>query len=371
MTSPWVCQNTASSIFILITFSLLCIWVAITVIFLTIKFIVNYKKQKLSALSFYTGLAFCIITSIDLFATSVGYPTLLCDPTVQNTLTITATVFQKVTYGLHNYLFWLLLFIELHHTFKDTMYKLKSPTVKCWIILFVVFGVLYIMQWIVYAMDRIKNGRRNVSFKLNIQTVLIALGSLAVFLSMLIFPISLSVGFMKRLSFAIDSIKNKSVSTDQTFLSLITKMTILTVTSAIFTVIVLCFLILRESRFKLLLRGFVYLLDVYTNFVCFMLTQQLFDKYYKILCGPLHNKCQRCCGYYITNDESNTLSNYIEKNKSEIKTNSRARVLSVASKSKSSKSSKPKEVSVTSTNTNCNNNGTDLVFDVEMTKNIQ
>ena len=89
---------------------------------------------------------------------------------------------------------------------------------------------------------------------------------------------------------------------DEDLIRIITKTTILTLFSICFTIIAnIVGQITAPWEEKdddiaifLLTRG-LFAMDVFTNFICFVLTYQSFDKYYSIFCGFCHSKCRTMC----------------------------------------------------------------------------
>ena len=186
-----------------------------------------------------------------------------------------------ILYVLQTYFLWLILFLRLYIVFRNSAYKLS----KCTIIFFIsMFTILPIATFSLFNPSVQSNGWR------------VYIIAISVFVLSILLSLSISIIFLYKLFIIYKAVQFKS---DDTFLSLITKNTILVVISISFSVINLVVTALVPDigyTFSLaFIRHFMFLFDIFTNFICVTLAFQCFDNYYDIFCGLLDKKCQWLC----------------------------------------------------------------------------
>ena len=122
-------------------------------------------------------------------------------------------------------------------------------------------------------------------------------------ISLVIFFIYKMVNLYKQLS----RLKDKN---DIAFLLVpITKVAILSTLSFVMTVATACYVIIGNITGNPNLAWFGYFIaifDIFTNFLCIMLSHKLFDHEYQLLCSCIDTICQRCWGNIaLTENEVN------------------------------------------------------------------
>ena len=325
------CNGNESKLTVVILFLILASFISISSVFITIQFIIRYRtRHKSSKLLYRIGLLFCIISCTYFISSAIGYPIALCSESVSMS-TATQSLFliiRKLTYTLNCYLLWIILFIELVLVFEESMFKLSSKIIKTWISLFLMALSIYIVYWIIYFDIYVYHGR-NVSELTDSEIVVLALSTFLVWCLVFCVPTCLSYSFVSRLIKIYRTVdRSKIVLTprgnrngniqdakdsldrkiNDRMLSSITRMTILTVFSAIFTMLVMVYYLILHDDFKLHARGWIYLLDAYSNFICIMLSYDIFEGYYRRLCHCVDKRCRRYCYHYANKNIDRTES---------------------------------------------------------------
>ena len=265
----------------------------ITCILGLIKFTKSHGTQQ-PPLLFHSGLVFCVITSVfflGLFICSLY--TLARDDVEDVQLLKTAYLaFQcivTVGYGMHCCSLWMLLFFRLHLVFKDTVYRLTTNTIRCWIVLFVFVFVVWLISdirvivFVIFASDG-PSPYKTEGFVI----------SALLWVSMAVVPMSLSLSFVRRLLSIFQEVSDSLNGKEDALLSPMTKSTILTLCSAPFTALLLLGFIFTDTNWKIV-GPVLFTLDAYSNFICVMLSYQEFDGYYMTLCKSCDAKCKLWC----------------------------------------------------------------------------
>eukprot|EP00483_Globobulimina_turgida_P012102 UN12124 len=95
---------------------------------------------------------------------------------------------------------------------------------------------------------------------------------------------------------------------DDDLLSIITKNTILALISILSTILngIILFIAWNHSSNLPLwyFKDFCFVLEIYTNFICILLTYRHFKKQYVTFCGFMDRRCKSCCTD-ITNNYAN------------------------------------------------------------------
>lgn len=246
---------------------------------LTIKFIANEitkaAKKRTPKLVFYSGLGFFIISVLLLTSSIV--------------LIIAHYVFRKSwAKVLSNYLYsfyfagqiyllWLIMFIKLYFVFRQSVYKLSSITLKFFIILFIMLPLL-ILATLFYT--RVKS-----TYYLH--------HPYTVYAFVVGFSLILTYLFVYKLFQLFRDTQRMNedrIDPNNRLLSIMTKTTILTLTSVIFTNFVP--LSIKMQRFDM--EFWVIILDVYTNFICAILSYSVFNHQYQMICGCCDRNCKAC-----------------------------------------------------------------------------
>ena len=100
----------------------------------------------------------------------------------------------------------------------------------------------------------------------------------------------------------------------------ITKLTILISLSLIMTLlsmIINLFHVFTQTQITRLMAQTFGVIDLYTNFMCAVLTYKCFDHHYDKICSLLHRKCMKCCMNMIHGDDNSIKLSQIVNTKSD------------------------------------------------------
>ena len=183
-----------------------------------------------------------------------------------------------ICYGNQIAFLLLVLIIRLNIMFKDTIYKLSKVTVSTlsivWIIMYAVIPVLIVIF------------KESSIFFTIVALIILICG---------IFNSVLCVIFIKKL---LEINKNSDKKTRDKLLNVITKTSILTVISCIFTWLSsasFCYQVVNKQYQHSVFPIYFELFDSFTNFFCIMLSFRYFDDKYYLFCGCLDRKCKSLC----------------------------------------------------------------------------
>eukprot|EP01084_Bolivina_argentea_P088060 158978_1 len=94
---------------------------------------------------------------------------------------------------------------------------------------------------------------------------------------------------------------------DEDLISAITKTTLLTTISISITITNGIFTALWDSENNIVFRWFchyIVLVDVFTNFICIIMSYKIYKGYYLVICRFIDSKCRDCCTYTAQMDEN-------------------------------------------------------------------
>eukprot|EP01083_Nonionella_stella_P015821 44273_1 len=269
-----------------------------TSVYTLYKFCKDYRinvKKRPPKLLFYPGLIFFVFSSLALLATVRNSMTMCYHGGQFNYTDFKYWVYFITFYGAQTYLLWLVLFLRLHYVFKGSVYNLSSFTVKIHTALFILmplFTPLYF--YVLFLVD----GR--------VYTIILAFS----FLFIMAFSTSLSVLFIYKLFQVFQNMdictKNRQKLMNHKLLSTITKSTMLAVISLSMTFLTPTTLLfgyysIAHSNSQIVAEAgaavlaFCSLFDVYTNYICILLSYNCFDQMYNKMCGECDKKCRMRC----------------------------------------------------------------------------
>eukprot|EP01084_Bolivina_argentea_P232010 391129_1 len=272
----------------------------------TVIFIIQATnhKQKLSRVLFYPGLIFFIISSSSLLLwnsaiLSVCYIDL--DDAMSGTLMYVIPAFLAgfVYFTLHPYLLCLLWFIRIYIIFKDTIFALSSYLNKCCIVWFILLPILpFIIVLPILSMIN--------------PLIIMCTWNLIMIMSMaLLFVCKLCKIYKNTQKYS----ECQSMDANEQILKALTKTVVLGAISFLFSILMLlgmlCQLIMGYDYIygldtELILILFT-ILDIFNNFVCVILSYNIFNERYTKLCGSMDNMCNMCL-YNIVNDKNRAQS---------------------------------------------------------------
>eukprot|EP01084_Bolivina_argentea_P192590 330575_1 len=205
---------------------------------------------------------------------------------------------QKISmifYGGQEYCFILILYLRLYSTFKDSIYRLSTFSVRAFVTMFILLPIFVI------ALMALQNINSSLSLILILMTAITSLFLL----------LSISGLFIYKLFGIYHASKTRASNLNETFLALVTRNTILTIVSILVSILtVISFGIIATHPDSKMSTGsasnldfahyFMYLLDVDTNYICITLAIKAFTSEYYFICGSLDKKCKECCSVMVT-----------------------------------------------------------------------
>ena len=237
---------------------------------------------------FYPGLVFIITTIISLITITSATPNAVkahCDDkSVKESIILQSLI--SVTYSLHAALVFLTFFIRIKFVFKSTLYAFSN-------IITIICTLLFIMLILPIPIRPI--------FEYLKQPVMINISDSMQFLSYILLLIILITLFVNRL------IKiYKYSDADESMVATITNTTLLVSISISITILLPIFWYIQSVTNSLIAKS-VYrictLIDIYTNFLCVILSYKAFNSLYQSLCGIMDGLC-RLCWFKIINKNS-------------------------------------------------------------------
>ena len=228
-------------------------------------------------------------------------------------------------YTLQSTALMTIFFNRVRHIFgKSVLFVIKKTTVR---IYYTVFIILLI--WGIYTSMYI--GFIQYNPKINPPQIFVHIANSIILvlaltnLSLVIYFISKMIKVHKRLC------ETKERDTNDFIFKPITKVAILTCVSFIssfghYVCWVIYFAVLGTNASVVILPfgQFMSMLDVFTNFLCVMLSHKVFDSQYQFLCCCMDKCCKRCWSGIATKDEINMISTI--ESTCETKTNSDVQV---------------------------------------------
>ena len=247
---------------------------------------------KPAAILSYSGLSFFSIITLTMFIQILCISDLCHRGYIHKTYFI---LFNEL-YSTQAVLLLMLWFIRINFVFNDTAFK-SSKLSQIGFSIIVLFGLI--------STASLHASGLNETHK-NLWVLL----SLCVYSLYIIEVIYLSVLFGIKLYQIYGKNKNGTKGTDK-LVFMITKIAILNFVSLFITFLAAMTVAAFGTGDAQIGDGvpifvefnahFMILLDTFTNFMCVVLSYNYYGKYYKKICGCLHNRCSQCC-YKIVGD---------------------------------------------------------------------
>lgn len=327
-----VCEGQTGTLTFASIYGIIGVILSITTMFTIGKLCKDQRERRYVPFVYYMTMIFCFDTFILMLILSFAFPIVLCKVNASTSkFLLSAEYTFLITYFIHSYLLWLLLLNKLYYLFKGTTYNLKYKTIILWIIIFTLSVLLIFATWltsfIIIDVDSMNIKQRRI-----IMIIFTLIWSLIV-----IVPIALSVSFVAKLIQVYKSINKSSsnhtgnissigsthndlsvLSEVDPILSIITKHTILT----LFCIPISTGLMLlswfsvfidvgtRSSIHFLGVCYSLYLFNVYINFVCIILSYEVFDGCYRRCCGRIDKQCREYCMERVKDTRSIQMDQY-------------------------------------------------------------
>eukprot|EP01084_Bolivina_argentea_P078149 141784_1 len=246
-------------------------------VFILYKYIVYKKSSIIQQPNFlyYPGLIFIILISLSLFS-YIFVATFLC---INDTTRLLIETIFSLFYGLQFYLLLLIMFLRLYYVFHNSPLKLSKITTYSYILIYILLPILIIFT---------------LSLGLN-HTLFVTFVTIS-FVLFVILILSIIILFIAKLVRVY-----KYCANDEELMDAVTKTTILTLVSILVTLLIPTHSLLREpfdfeygSWFYFLGNVFT-ILDIFTNFLCIVMSYKYFDSYYYYICGCLDTQCKSLC----------------------------------------------------------------------------
>ena len=258
----------------------------------------NTKSHKQTKILFILGTIYAIITlSNTIFYVIHGiYWFRTC-----NEISKLLTNISGFLYMLQLYSLWSILFLRLYIVFQGSVYELSKYTLILFITMFILLPIIAANLF-------------NPAIPGNYKRILL----FSLFMLSIIIFLSISVLFLYKLVMIFKTVENQNENVngkDNTFLLLITKNTILVMISISFSMINFVSVIFFPDNEQISLgyiRHFMFLFDIFTNFICVTLAYQCFKGYYDIFCGSLDRRCQVLCMRMIQHNQEIEMANVMK-----------------------------------------------------------
>ena len=215
-------------------------------------------------------------------------------------------VFAYILYSIMNIisaiqslLLVIVLFMRLYQTFKSTLYSLSMFTIKLFIGICITMTFLGIIVLSVYTY--------------NIDNTLIA-SVLGIILLLYIFLLIWVVGlYVKKLI----EVQRNASQNDEEFVKMITKTALLCIISVSTTLVLMISIVvlsLFDTEIGFLVQCLIILMDIYTNFMCILLSFNPFEIFYQRLCGFCHKKCYGFWSNWVESKDQKMIVTTVEAN---------------------------------------------------------
>ena len=280
------------------------VWITINIILLANMIPLMYKfikmnlqkrsKKKQKWYLFYPGIIFTICTFIILIADTVVIFFYECN---HFWWMLFMLIFGS-TYTLQIVLVFTILFARTYFIFKSSAYALSKRTIIIYCLLFIMVpcSVGLVEAWY------------HISHHSEVSSTALAL----CYVFNMLVMVSLLTLFTQKLFITYTNLPTvhdpRRSETHRNLMKVITRTVVLTSISLLFTLIAsIGFITIDKwNTFGQMMIALLVIIDVYTNFVCILLSYAFFDRYYQKLCGKFDHKIGQICNY-ISGTDVNTL----------------------------------------------------------------
>ena len=209
----------------------------------------------------------------------------------------------SITYGIHLIVLGMLFYFTITFVFNDTAFSISKCTQKTYKIIFILSGFCVVLIAVISPFSEL-----NLLFSLVV---------VIVFLVYIIVMTSLTILFVKKLIIVYRNTEystnyRNSVSVGKNgddnggLVAPITRLTILISVSLSMSFLLIIFEFITAFNYNgvtLFMSHSIGLINLYTNFVTAMLTNKIFDGYYKKICGMMDELCRKCCMKIVHREE--------------------------------------------------------------------
>eukprot|EP01084_Bolivina_argentea_P132103 233115_1 len=246
---------------------------------------------------FYTGLVFFLFSSIMMLITFRN-AMFICFHGDINHMNLEHWIYFVIFYGLQTYWLWLVLFLRLKYVFDGSSYCLSKLTIRIYLMVFIFIPFatpLYLaILWFV-------DNNLIYTIILSISFVFIIIFSC----SLIFIFVSKLIQVYKSMNINVEGGKKESVLNNK-LLTTITKTSILAIVSLSMTLLALISILFASFAISyhhtkavceagLSLLAFITLADVYTNYLCILVSYNFFHIIYVSICIKCDKKCKMYC----------------------------------------------------------------------------
>eukprot|EP01083_Nonionella_stella_P223183 795663_1 len=268
------------------------IFSAITMIPPVYRFVrVYYTNRLLSKLLFWSGLV--AFTSIFLFLISAAiFSVFYCDGNEKLIWIRLLSVISMSLYWVQSSMLLQILFYRLYFIYRDTVLCLSKCTITVWIVYFTFASLLWTAGLIVYY-----TSESHSEYGL----VMAAMGAMLCALS--------NVWLVGAFIYKLVKIHNYNIHNDDNtkYLNLVTKISLLCFISAVIYLAnsIASPLLVFQTVYLDFVWRMIILADVYSSFLCVLLSYGKFDHWYQKICHFGHINCRLLCTQIHKHVQSN------------------------------------------------------------------
>ena len=258
-----------------------------------------YKLSKTPFKLFLISIIFIILCIIGLIK-CILYGLIHCDYILLSS-SFKSIVFETIftdLYAIQLYFLWIVLLIRLYFTFKNTPYQLSSLVIRIYSAIFVALPLLFILIIIpdLYALMIV------FSFSLSIFITLSII---------IVYCFKLFQVYRYHSSYKLTKDYQQYIlQNDIDLLTIVTKSTVLTLISTLFSFLILLILIFIfvftvyeiEIRYQTMILDLCLLLDTYITAICVILQFKYLHSKYQFCCNCIDVICRYYCNKYLNND---------------------------------------------------------------------
>eukprot|EP01084_Bolivina_argentea_P072793 132152_1 len=310
------CTNDATKIgvyvSVLLPASSLCLISSILIAYVFIKHIACKTSQEMKISKWLTnaGIAFVVISLFALLFYTIATIINIFFVTKQQALNSDKKTlfFMAGCWMVQFYLLLLISWLRLKTIFAGSALQLSSATVRFYDTILVVEGILMIVVPILGLFS--PPGTKVIRLFLGILMGLL----------FIILMLSIAVLFVRRFIMVY-----KNIQSDEHFINIVNKTTILTLLSLAITLLTIIGFLLSPTNTTAVnvtlithIRDIFLLTDMYCKLICVVFSYKYFDKYYRKVCGPLDLKCKKMWFKFVGRDDTKMMAAVVNQSQTEI-----------------------------------------------------
>eukprot|EP01084_Bolivina_argentea_P256199 431250_1 len=260
-----------------ITLTIICLFLSAIVMYVLMKFIYKMQHEQLNKIGKFCGFIFIIATYVTLFCCMMT-ASHDCYMLYHSSIHHVISVVYIISYIIQSFTLLVIFFNRIYNVFASTRHKLSECTTKIYIGLFILelICAVFMLSTLMFVTV----------------TLIITVLFFVIFITLMISLVAL---FVYKLIMVYNHIEKES---DSFLATAITKTTILISTSVIITVIHFISVTLHVNHYNnhafKWIDNYVAACDVFTNFLCVIMSYKAFKIYYSQMCWCVEPKCRSC-----------------------------------------------------------------------------